>query len=121
MPLFEARRGHSANAMMGYGCSDNFIINVITIQEEASLRAEAEAPFRSFRIVVFGFGAVSAVLATLFSIPTLIGALGGAPNAKPLTEALQDIVINVGALAGCGLLLRGDLKARDKQMARLMR
>ncbi|KAI8112872.1 hypothetical protein M9434_004192 [Picochlorum sp. BPE23] len=88
---------------------------------QASLRAEAEAPFRSFRIVLFGFGGVSAVLATLFSIPTLIGALAGAPNAKSLTDAFQDILINVAALGVCGYLLRGDLQAREKQMARLMR
>lgn len=90
-------------------------------KEEASLRAEAEAPFRSFRIVIFGFGVVSAGLATLFSIPTLIGALAGAPNAKDLTEAFQDILINVTALGVCGYLLRGDLEAREKQMARLLR
>lgn len=70
---------------------------------------------------MFGFGGVSAVLATLFSIPTLIGALAGAPNAKSLTDAFQDIVINVAALGVCGYLLRGDLQAREKQMARLMR
>ena len=91
------------------------------LQEEASLRAEAEAPFRSFRIVIFGFGGVSAVLATLFSIPTVIGALAGAPNAKPVMDALQDILINVTALGVCGYLLRGDLQAREKQMARLLR
>ena len=93
----------------------------IMSQEEASLRAEAEAPFRSLRIVLFGFGLVSAALATLFSIPTLIGSLGGAINAKPITEALQDIGINVSALTICGYLLKGDLDAREKQMARLMR
>ena len=90
-------------------------------KEEASLRAEAEAPFRSFRIVLFGFGVISAGLANLFSIPTLIGALAGAPNAKELSEALQDILINVTALGGCGWLLKRDLDGREKQMARLMR
>jgi len=70
---------------------------------------------------LFGFGGVSAVLATLFSIPTLIGALAGAPNAKSLTDAFQDILINTTALGVCGYLLRGDLQAREKQMARLMR
>lgn len=90
-------------------------------KEEASLRAEAEAPFRSFRIVLFGFGVISAGLANLFSIPTLIGTLAGAPNAKELSEALQDILINVTALGGCGWLLKRDLDGREKQMARLMR
>ena len=70
---------------------------------------------------MFGFGGISAVLANLFSIPTLIGALAGAPNAKPVMEAFQDILVNVTALGVCGYLLRGDLQAREKQMARLMR
>jgi hypothetical protein len=90
-------------------------------KEGASLRAEAEAPFRSLRIVGFGTLAASATLATLFSLPTLIGALGGAPNAKPLIEALQDLAINVGALGTFGFLLKRDLEAREKQINRLMR
>ena len=91
-------------------------------QEEASLRAEAEAPFRSLRLVLFGFGTVSATLATLFCLPTILGALLGAAGAtKPLSEAALDLAINVGALAGCGFLLRRDLQARNKQIARLMR
>lgn len=90
-------------------------------EEEASLRAEAEAPFRSLRIVLFGFGAVSAGLATLFSIPPLIGAIAGAPQAKSIFEVGQDFGINIVALGVCGLLLKQDLDARSKQLARLMR
>lgn len=90
-------------------------------KEEAALRAEAEAPFRSVRLVLFGFGTISAVLATLFSLPSIVGAVAGAPNAKSITEALQDLAINVGALATCGFFLKRDIEARDKQMARLMR
>lgn len=90
-------------------------------KEDADLRAEAEAPFRSVRLVLFGFGAISAALATFLSIPTLIGALAGAVNAKPLLEAGQDLGINVGALLFCGTLVARDLEARDKQMTRLLR
>jgi hypothetical protein len=61
-----------------------------------SLRAEAEAPFRAFRVVFLGFLAFSASVATLFSIPQLIGAIGNAPNAQPLEEAVQSFGINVG-------------------------
>ena len=77
-------------------------------QEEASLRAEAEAPFRSLRLVLFGASTVSAVLATLFGLPSLIGALGHAPNAKPLLEAVQDLGINVAALGACGFVTKRD-------------
>lgn len=90
-------------------------------EEEASLRAEAEAPFRSLRIVLFGFGAVSAGLATLFSIPPLIASIAGAPQAKALFDIGQDFGINIAALGVCGLLLKQDLDARSKQLARLMR
>jgi hypothetical protein len=90
-------------------------------REEAELRAEAEAPFRSIRLVLFGFGGASAGLATLFSLPTLIGSLAGAANGKPITEAGQDFAINIGALLLCGFFLKRDLDAREKQMARLLR
>eukprot|EP00887_Chlorella_sp_A99_P002786 scaffold6.g2786.t1 len=89
--------------------------------EGASLRAEAETPFRSFRLVIFGASAASAALATLFTLPALVGALAGAPGARAATEVLQDLAINLAALLGCGLLVRGDLAAREKQMARLLR
>jgi hypothetical protein len=90
-------------------------------KEEASLRAEVEAPFRSLRLVLLGVGVASATLATLFSIPALLGTLLAAPSAKPLAEVLQDGAINVGALATCGLLFRRDYQARARQVSRLMR
>jgi Low psii accumulation1 / Rep27 len=90
-------------------------------REEAELRAEAEAPFRSLRLVLFGFGGVSAALATFFSLPKLIGSLAGAANGKPITEAGQDFAINVGIFLLCGFFLKRDLDAREKQMARLLR
>lgn len=90
-------------------------------KEEASLRAEAEAPFRSVRLFLFGSGAVSASLATLFGLPGLIGSIAGAPSAKSLFEAGQDLGINLGALLICGALVRNDWKQREKQMARLLR
>ncbi|PSC72600.1 LOW PSII ACCUMULATION chloroplastic [Micractinium conductrix] len=91
-------------------------------REGASLRAEAEAPFRSLRLFLFGAGVAGASLATLFGLPNLIGALGGAPNAtKSVAEALQDFAINIGSLAACGYFVKGDLEAREKQMARLLR
>lgn len=91
-------------------------------REGASLRAEAEAPFRGLRLFLFGAGVAGASLATLFSLPTLIGALGGAPNAtKSVAEAVQDFAINVGSLSVLGYFVKGDLEAREKQMARLLR
>jgi hypothetical protein len=90
-------------------------------REEASLRAEVEAPFRSLRLVLYGFGVVAAALASAFSLPQLLGALAGAPNAKEVGEAVADVGINAASLAGCALLLKRDWEAREKQIARLLR
>ncbi|GAB4820806.1 hypothetical protein N2152v2_007852 [Parachlorella kessleri] len=88
---------------------------------DASLRAEAEAPFRGLRFFLFGAGFVGAGLATLFTVPQLIGALAGAANAKSLLEVGQDVAIDLTGLAVCGYLVQRDLQARDKQIARLQR
>lgn len=90
-------------------------------REGAALRAEAESPFRVFRIVIFGFAIVSAGIATLFTIPSIIGSIGGAPNAKSSAEVGMDMGINVGAVALFTFLYRRDSAAREKQIDRLVR
>ena len=85
------------------------------------IRAEAEAPFRSFRIVIFGFGVVSAATANLFAIPQIAAFLGHLENAKSLDTILTDSAINIGALAILSLLLKRDLDAQQKQLARVQR
>lgn len=74
------------------------------------LRSEAEAPFRSLRFVFFGFGVVSSGIATLTSLPQLIGALFGGRNAMPLEDVATNVAINVTALVVLGFLLRNDLQ-----------
>lgn len=90
-------------------------------RELAALRAEAEAPFRVFRIVIFGFSIISAGLATLFTIPQIIGTLAGAANAKSLVEVGGDLGINLGAVSLFAFLYKRDTDAREKQIARLLR
>lgn len=85
------------------------------------MRAEAEAPFRTLRFVIFGFSIASAGVATLISLPQLAGALGGARGALAVEDVLQNLAINIAAVTIFGFLLRRDLKARDKQLARLTR
>ena len=60
------------------------------------MRAETEAPFRVFRVIILGFLAISCALSLLFAIPQLIGAVGHAPNASPLNESLQTFGLDVG-------------------------
>eukprot|EP00195_Chlamydomonas_chlamydogama_P003167 CAMPEP_0202919384 /NCGR_PEP_ID=MMETSP1392-20130828/75718_1 /ASSEMBLY_ACC=CAM_ASM_000868 /TAXON_ID=225041 /ORGANISM="Chlamydomonas chlamydogama, Strain SAG 11-48b" /LENGTH=277 /DNA_ID=CAMNT_0049612727 /DNA_START=146 /DNA_END=979 /DNA_ORIENTATION=- len=98
-----------------------FGIDGSTEEDRVRLRSEAEAPFRSLRLTLFGFSVVSSGLGALISVPQLLGALAGGRNALPLEEAGLNVAINMGALVVFGLLLRSDLQARDKQMARLTR
>jgi Low psii accumulation1 / Rep27 len=56
-----------------------------------------EAPFRTFRLFIVGFLAISCGLGTLFATSQLIGALGHAPNAYPMKDVLQTFGIDVGA------------------------
>mmetsp|Transcript_4400 Transcript_4400/g.7255 ORF Transcript_4400/g.7255 Transcript_4400/m.7255 type:complete len:308 (+) Transcript_4400:2-925(+) len=89
--------------------------------ERVGLRAEAEAPWRTVRIVLFSFSVVSASLGFLISLPQLAGALGGAPNALSLEQVGTNLGIN-GSVIGLFLfLLKRDFQARDKQLARLSR
>lgn len=90
-------------------------------EDRVRLRSEAEAPFRSLRFLLFGSGLVSCGLASLISIPQLIGALGGAPNALTLQDVISNLGIDVFAFLVIGYFLWRDLQARDKQMARLTR
>ncbi|KXZ48166.1 hypothetical protein GPECTOR_30g262 [Gonium pectorale] len=85
------------------------------------MRAEAEAPFRSLRLVLSGFSVVSASLGFLISIPQLIGALGGARSALPLEQVYQNLAIDAGAAALFAFFFNQDWQARNKQIARLTR
>ncbi|GLC37803.1 hypothetical protein PLESTB_001478300 [Pleodorina starrii] len=95
--------------------------NIRGKEDAVQMRAEAEAPFRSLRLVFCGFSVVSAGLGFLISIPQLIGALGGAPSALPLEQVQQNLAIDAGAVALFAYLFNLDWQAREKQLARLQR
>jgi hypothetical protein len=77
-----------------------------------SLRSEAEAPWRSLRLVFCGFSVLSAGTATLISMPQLIGALGGAPGALTVNTVLENLAINIGAVTIFGFLFSKDWAVR---------
>jgi hypothetical protein len=77
------------------------------------MRAEAEAPFRTLRLVIYGFSVVSAGVGTLISLPQLAGALGGARGALEVSDVLTNIAVNVGAVTIFGFLLSRDLKVGE--------
>lgn len=85
------------------------------------LRGEAEAPWRPVRLVIYGFSMVSASVGALISLPQLIAAVGGAQNALPTDQVLQNVGINVGVVALCGYLFYKDKQAEKLQLARLNR
>lgn len=82
------------------------------------LRAESEDPFAKVRIVLFGFGAVSALVGFVLTLPRLAGSMLGAPNAAPVATVAQDIALNVGGSALCAFLASQELRtegARERQ------
>ncbi|GFR43250.1 hypothetical protein Agub_g4311 [Astrephomene gubernaculifera] len=77
-------------------------------EDAVQMRAEAEAPFRSLRLVLCGFFAASAGMGFLISIPQLLGALGGAPRALPLEQVGENLAIDAAAVALFAFLFRQD-------------
>ena len=55
---------------------------------QISLRSEAEAPWRSLRLVLFGFFALSASVATVIALTQLVGAANNR-GTQSVTEVLQ--------------------------------
>lgn len=88
---------------------------------DTRLRSEAQAPFRTFRLFVFGGLAAAAGLGTAFAVIRLVASLGGAPNAVDLPTGLKDLGIDVTALAGCLLVMKRDNDAKEKAMQRISR
>jgi len=87
----------------------------------AKLRGEALAPFRTFRIFIFQALLASAGLGTLITFTKLIGIVGGAPYADPLDTTLQNLGIDVTALAVVGYFLSREGKAKNAQLQRITR
>jgi len=79
------------------------------------LRSEAEAPWRSLRLVLCGFSVASAGMGTLISLPQLIGAVGNAPGALAVNTVLENLAVNLGAVGLFGFLFRRDWQVRRER------
>lgn len=88
---------------------------------EARLRSEIEAPFRPVRLAFYYTGVAGATLGFFINLTQLIGAIGGAPGAQSVIEVVQSLGIDLGAAVVLAFLIRSDLQAQEKQMARLSR
>lgn len=81
-----------------------------------------EAPFRAVRLVLFGFFAASASVGAVIALTQVLGAaLGGDTGKITLADAGQSLGIDLACAGGFAFLLKRDLDARTKQMARLGR
>lgn len=75
------------------------------------LREEIDSPFRKVRVVFFGFGTGSALIALYFS---LINVIKG-------SNVAQDVGINVVALVTCAYLTYRDVKAGEANLQRIQK
>ena len=80
-----------------------------------------EAPFRVFRLVLYGSAVVGGGVGLLVNLTQIVGAIAARPGAPTLMEALRNIGIDAAAVALFGYLSWNDWKARERQMQRLGR
>eukprot|EP00879_Flechtneria_rotunda_P008535 GHRR01008942.1.p1 GENE.GHRR01008942.1~~GHRR01008942.1.p1 ORF type:complete len:328 (+),score=78.40 GHRR01008942.1:90-1073(+) len=85
-------------------------------EQKVNLRAEAKAPFRLTRIILFGGLGLGAAIGLVVILGRLAAAFRGGEGAPDLTETLTNLGINSTALAVLGFLVLRDLQARDKEM-----
>jgi hypothetical protein len=84
------------------------------------LREEVESPFRTVRLWFFGSSTASALVALYFSLLALLKSYtGGFSDAPPLPEALENVGINVAAVALCGYLTYRDVQAGEANLKRI--
>jgi hypothetical protein len=85
------------------------------------MRSEAQAPFRTFRLFIFGAFAANATLGLSIATLQAVTKALGAPAAPPLEQSLQNIGIDLAAALFFGYLFKRDTANREKQMARISR
>mmetsp|Transcript_2319 Transcript_2319/g.3647 ORF Transcript_2319/g.3647 Transcript_2319/m.3647 type:complete len:527 (+) Transcript_2319:163-1743(+) len=87
----------------------------------ASLRAEAQEPFRFLKLYVFGGLAAGATLGLIIILTRLAAALQGGDDAPDLGETLTNMAVNLGGIGVFGYLLKGEFAARDRMKAKVER
>ena len=89
------------------------------------IRSEVEAPFRTVRLVLFGFFAGSATVGAAIAMTQVLGAAvrnsNGDTGGIALVDAASSLAIDLGAVGLFAFLFSRDWKAREKQIARLQR
>lgn len=94
---------------------------------DVRIRSEVEAPFRTVRLVLFGFFAGSASVGAAIALTQVAGALFRAQSGDAgsggiaLPDAATSLAVDLGAVALFAFLFSRDWKARERQIARLQR
>lgn len=89
----------------------------VTDVQVAKLRAEAKAPFRLPRLILFGGLAASAAIGLAIITTRLVLALQGGEGAPDLQETVKNFGINSAALAVLGFVLWRDLSGEKADIA----
>ena len=92
---------------------------------DVRIRSEVEAPFRTVRLVLFGFFAGSASVGAAIAATQVLGAFLRARNGDTggiaLADAATSLAVDLGAVGLFAFLFSRDWAAREKQIARLQR
>ena len=68
---------------------------------KAKLLQEAESPWRTVRKFIYGAFALSATVGGLTALTQLAAAVSKQPDALPLEQTIQNVVIDFGVVAAC--------------------
>ena len=93
---------------------------------DVRIRSEVEAPFRTVRLVLFGFFAGSASVGAAIALTQVAGALfraqsGDTGGGIALSDAATSLAVDLGAVGLFAFLFSRDWRARERQIARLQR
>lgn len=75
------------------------------------LKEEAENPFRTLRLFLYGAAGANAAIGGFTSLAQLAGTLGDAPSALPLDQVTQNLAVDFGVVAFAAALYRFDTAA----------
>lgn len=87
----------------------------------ANLKAEAQEPFRFFKLYAFGGLGAGAFIGLLIILTRLAAAIKGGEDAPDLGETIGNLAVNAVAVAAFATLFRGELEAREKTQEKVKR
>ena len=86
---------------------------------KAKLLQEAESPWRTVRKFIYGAFALSATVGGLTALTQLAAAVSKQPDALPLEQTIQNVVVDFGVVAACAYGAKVDGAADRPSNAKL--